>query len=87
MFSLAPSVKEIDIENVVGSRRMFSQSLNLYQLEYFKYNKKKNYKKHRSYFYRPQEIVNHEVWDLVKRGQTITTGAEFSNLDIGEKTE
>jgi hypothetical protein len=55
--------------------------MNMYYLEYNFHGKITKNVKQRSYFYRPQEVINKELWDEIKRGNEIITMADIKSAD------
>lgn len=78
----------IPIHQIKGSRLFWSQGMNIYYLEYnFKGRITQNVKQ-RSFFYRPENITNRELWEELKKGNEVVTMADIKTseeLDLHRK--
>ena len=72
-------MQEVPIDQIKGTRLFWSQSMNIYQLEYRFLGKYTGLTKGRSFFYRPQHITNIELWNEIKRGKEILTMADIKS--------
>ena len=71
----------IPVSQIKGSRNFWSKSMNLFYLEYNVYGAiTKNLKK-KSYFYRPQVILNKDLWDEIKQGNEVLTMGDIKSAD------
>ena len=67
--------------------------MNIYQLEYRFLGKYTGLTKGRSFFYRPQHIVNPELWNEIKSGKEIITmkdiktAQELDQLRLAKKAK
>ena len=59
--------------------------MNLFYLEYNFHGRITKNVKQRSYFYRPQNITNKELWDEVKKGNEVLTMADVKSADELDK--
>ena len=69
-FGLTPGkFKTYSISQFKGNRPFFTARLNVFQLEYSKAGGR--WDRRRSLFYRPEQISDREMWEVVRVGQEI----------------
>ncbi len=62
--------------------------MNLFQLEYFYISSVARLNKRRSFFYRPECIVNEELWSTLRKGtEVLAKGDETAEMSPEAKTE
>ena len=76
----------MDINQLQGNRLLGSSSLRLYQLEYKYVSSYANITKKRSFFYRPEFIVDGALWKAIRQGNDISNDADIEQSRKSQKS-
>lgn len=76
----------LPISSLEGNRLFMSHRLNIYQLEYSYKSIIASLTKRRSFFYRPEFIVDQQLWKVVRTGNEVETDdVESINKEVNER--
>lgn len=81
-------MRVVPVNQLKGSRLFWSKEMNVYQLEYNFQGRMTNLVKKRSYFYRPEHIVNQDLWNELKTGNEVLSMSDIQSaeeLDLHRK--
>ena len=74
-------VRKVPIDQLKGNRLFWTESMNLYYLEYNFRGRMTNLVKQRSFFYRPEFITNKELWNEIKQGKEVLTLQDIQSAE------